>query len=403
MGTRAPVVEGVTPDIVIIGGGFTGLAAALACAEAGLSVQLFEAGKIGSGASGASGGQAIPGLRWGAADLLAEYGEDRARALVETALAARGHFWRLIERLGIDCEASRSGTLTVATNRSAMAHLAAEAKARRRLVAPWECTVLTRAEAGAEVASPVYHGGLLDPSGGHVDPAKLARGLATAAHRAGARIHQDTVVTRIDGTSVVTASGTTTFARHILVATDGAAGALLPELRPLLMNVGNFAIETEPVDPALIPNRRAVADTNFVLDYYRLTADNRLRFAGGERYWPGVPADIAGFVRPHMLRVFPQLGEAAIARSWSGQVAITRTRHAAIGRTGNVFHAAGYSGQGVILAPFVGHLIARAITGDGIMFDRLASLPAGRFPGGSALRTPLQVAGMLWFALRDRL
>jgi gamma-glutamylputrescine oxidase len=218
-------------------------------------------------------------------------------------------------------------------------------------------------------------------------------------------LHEDTAATAIDGATVTTPRGQLR-ARTVILACDGGIGALAPDLARKVMVVGNSIIATEPLDELaaqLLPSDAAVADTRFVLDYFRRSADNRLLFAGGEKYLPGAPADVAAFVRPHMLRVFPQLADARIDFDWSGEVTITRSRFAAVGRRGDVIHAHGYSGQGVMLGCLMGTLIAEALAGDGATFDRLAALPTPAFPGGALLRTPLHVAGMLWYALRDRL
>lgn len=390
-----------TCDVAIVGGGFTGLSTALALVETGHDVRLVEARSVGWGASGRNGGQAIPGLRRGPADLIAEVGEDRARALTEVATAAGRHFWDVIRARAIDCD-PRPGHLTVAARPGDMAQLAAEAAAHHRLTGE-NLPLLDAGKVAEAVASDVYHGGLLNPHGGHVHPLNLALGLAAAAERAGAVIHETTRALRLDGTAVITAAGTLR-ARHVVLATDGEIGALDRELGRRVMTIGNYAVATEPLDDAApIPSDWAVADTKFVLDYYRRSADSRLLFSGGERYLPGAPADIAAFVRPRLLRVFPQLEGARIDFAWGGDVAITRSRHAAIGRRGDVIHAHGYSGQGVILATFIGTLIAEVLGGDSRRFDLLSRLPTPPFPGGPALRTPLQVAGMLWYALRDRL
>ncbi len=169
--------------------------------------------------------------------------------------------------------------------------------------------------------------------------------------------------------------------------------------------MANYLIATEPLaDPAgLIARDMAVSDSRFVVDYYRLSADGRLIFGGGERYSPRPPADIAAFVRPHMTRVFPRLAGVRIDHAWGGLVSITRSRLPHIGRHGEALFAHGYSGQGVVLSTLAGKLMVEAMAGETDRFERFAALAPPPFPGGEALREPLHVLGMLWYALRDRL
>lgn len=391
-------------DVAVIGGGYTGLSTALALAERGHSVRLLEAEAIGWGASGRNGGQAIPGLRHGAAELVRMFGQEAALPLVRLGDEAAKAFWARIERLGIGCDARR-GHLVAAARPADMVDLTAEAETHAALTGDARLHILDSMAVRDAVATSRYHGGLFDPLGGHVHPLNLALGLAAAAERAGAVLHEGSRVTALEGTRAVTAGGQVRAAR-VVVACDGAVGALLPELASRVMTIGSFQVATAPLGEraaALIPSGWAIADTQFVLDYYRLSADGRLIFAGGEKYLPGDPRDVAGFVRPHMERVFPQLAGVPVDYAWGGQVALTLRRFPAVGRIGETVYAHGYSGQGVVLACHMGTLIAEAMAGSGRGFDLLAGLPTPAFPGGAALRGPLQVAGMLWYALRDRI
>jgi gamma-glutamylputrescine oxidase len=153
----------------------------------------------------------------------------------------------------------------------------------------------------------------------------------------------------------------------------------------------------------ILPSNAAVADSRFVLNYFRLSADGRMLFGGGEKYTQNLPADIGAFVRKHMVDVFPTLADAPVDFAWGGAVAVTINRLPDIGRNGNIFHAHGFSGHGALVTTLAGELVAEAIIGTMERFDVLASLPTRPFPGGAWLRRPLATLGLLWYALRDRL
>jgi len=406
---RQPRLEGdAQADLVVVGGGFTGLATALHAAEAGLSVVLLEARRIGWGASGRSGGQMIPGLRWGAGDLVAAFGEERARALLLLANSAGDMVRGRIARHAIACDL-RAGHFLAAAKPSHLDAMKRELDVLHRLLGYASARIVERAEVGEHVASPGYHGGFYDAAGGHLHPLNYALGLAQAALDAGVRIYEDSPALSVaDGSAVAvrTATGTVT-ARHGVLATDTEMGDLDRAQGRMTMPVANYNVATAPLGPelarALLPANAAVADSRFVLNYYRLSADNRLIFGGGEKYSPSPPPDVAGFVRPYLERVFPQLAGVEITHAWGGLVGVSMNRLPRLGRNGNVFHAHGWSGHGVLLTTLAGELVARALQGDAADFDRFASLPGKPFPGGPLLRHPLYVLGMLWFALKDRL
>jgi gamma-glutamylputrescine oxidase len=262
---------------------------------------------------------------------------------------------------------------------------------------------------GDFVASKTYHGGLIDMNGGHLHPLNYALGLASAALKTGVRIFEGSAVTSIDHTGPVIARtelGTVT-ARHGVLACDTQMGQIAPALTSMTMPVANYNVATAPLGEtrakALIPSGAAVSDSKFVLNYYRLSADHRLIFGGGERYSPRPPANIETFVRPYLEGVFPQLKGVAIDHAWGGMVGVSLNRLPQFGRIGASFYAHGWSGHGVVLTTLAGQLIAEAMQGTAERFDLFAALPSRPFPGGPLLRHPLYVAGMLWYALRDRL
>jgi gamma-glutamylputrescine oxidase len=393
-------------DLVVVGGGTTGLSTALHAAQAGLSVVVLEGGRIGWGASGRNGGQMIPGLRKGAPELVAAYGPERARALFDLSLSARDLVLGLIQTHGIACDLRLTGHLTGAVKPSDQRRLAAEAECLQTVMAYPHAVLLDAAEAREQVDTP-YKGGLLDRQGGHMHPLNYTLGLARAAEAAGAVLHEQSLAVELErtggGVRVATAGGAVR-ARQAVLAGDALLQGLAPRVNSRIMPVANYVVTTEPLDDAesLIPADVAVSDTRFVVNYYRRTPDGRLLFGGGERYTPDPPADFAGFVRPFMEAVFPQVRGRRIDHAWGGPVSVTTSRLPHLGRDGPVLFAHGYSGLGVILSTLAGKLLAEEIGGSSQGFDLFAGVEPRAFPGGVALRGPLYVLGMLWYAMRDR-
>lgn len=404
----APPLQGeARADVVVIGGGATGLHAALECAERGFSVILLEAGKIGWGASGRNGGQAIPGWRKGAAELVRQYGPALARELFDLGLEAREIAFARVQKHAIACDLKTNGHLLAAAKPNDLAWMREEAETLAAVMDYPHARVLGRDEAYAKLASPVFHGALLDGLGGHLHPLNYTLGLAGAAREAGVILHEQTPAVRLDagaGVYVRTPNGAVR-ARYAVLACDALLGKLEPRLAARIMPVANYLIATERLENpgALIADELAVSDSRFVVNYFRLSADGRLIFGGGERYTPSPPADIEAFVRPHMQRVFPQLAQTRVTHAWGGLVSITMSRLPHIGRMEDVFYAHGYSGQGVLITALAGKVLAEAMAGTAGRFDVLSRLAPPEFPGGSSLRTPLHVLGMLYYALRDRL
>lgn len=398
----------ISADVVVVGGGFTGLSAALHAAEAGLSVVLLESQRIGWGASGRSGGQMIPGMRWGAAELAQRFGDDRTRELVGLANLAGDLVKGRIARHGIACDL-RQGHFHAAAKPAHLEAMKRELDCLERLLGYEGGRIVSAGDVPQFVASTGYHGGYFDANGGHLHPLNYALGLAQAARDAGVRIFEDSAVIAMDhaGPVIATTALGKVMAVHGVLACDAFMGALDPGLGKMTMPVANYNVATAPLGAdrarALIPSGAAVSDSKFVLNYYRLSADGRLIFGGGEKYSPRPPADIEAFVRPYLERVFPQLQGVPIDYGWGGMVGVTLNRLPHFGRIGNSFFAHGWSGHGVLLTTLAGQLIAEAMQGTAARFDLFASLPVQPFPGGALLRHPLYVAGMLYYALRDRL
>ena len=397
--------EDLSFDVAVIGGGFTGLSAALACAERGFSVILIEREHIGFGASGRNGGQLIPGLRWTASELETEFGRERADTLFDLC-------WRdnrvkaRIARHGIDCNL-KAGHLEAAWTPKDFDAMRREAEYLAARF-DYQSEVVCKGDMTAHVATPLYHGGIHDPQGGHFHPLNYAIGLAQAAEAAGVSILEGQRAHKITenprGPGVIT-DRAHIGARYVIDATDSWIGHVEPDLGRYTVPILNYNIATEPLKnaDALLPSDTAVADSRFVLNYFRLSADKRLIFGGGERYSQTPPRDIAAFVRPFMMQVFPQIADAKIDYGWGGAVAVTMNRLPLIGRRGNVFFAHGFSGHGALVTTLAGELIAEAMAGTAERFDIFANLPSRPFPGGPWLRRPLATLGLLWYALRDRL
>jgi gamma-glutamylputrescine oxidase len=407
----APLAGEIRADVAIIGAGLTGLSAALRLSEAGARVVLLEAATVGAGASGVSGGQLIPGFRHGAVELIARFGEARARALIDLTLAARDTMAGLVADHALACDLRLTGHLTAASFAADLADFDAEATALDRLGFTGH-RLLSAAETRDHVDGS-YHGGFLDPAGGHVHPLNYCLALAARATAQGARLFEHSpaiAVTPGTPASVTTPDGRV-LADQVILACDARIADLSVKGRATpgagrLMPVWSYIIATEPLGPRaaeLLPTNVAVSDTRFALDYYRRAADDRLLFAGGERYVLAAIDDITGFVRPRLARTFPALGNVRIDHSWAGIVAVTTSRFPQIGSDAGLFWAHGYSGHGLLLAQASGRALADAILGDRRALDLLAALPSRDWPGGAALRQPLYTAGMLWFALNDHL
>ena len=405
---RQPAFAGEAEyDLCIVGGGFTGMSAALAAAEAGLRTVVLEAEHVGHGASGRNGGQLIPGLRWSASELVANFGIERARAIHDVVMEAVERVDRRIARHAIRCDL-KSGHFEAAYK---PAHLGA----MRREVALLEydfgrtgLTLVERNDVRRHVATDAYHGGVYDPLGGHFHPLNYVLGLADAALAAGVTIHEKSRVVSVeDGAGVVVRTDRGSVrARHAIIATDAWTEELAPALGRYTVPLMNYNVATVPLGTeaaAILPSDAAVADSRFVLNYFRLSADKRLIFGGGERYSQRPPADIGAFVRPFVAAIFPHLAAVPIEFGWGGIVSVTMNRLPHIGRRGNRYFAHGFSGHGALITTLAGEVMVEALRGTPERFDLLAGLPHRLFPGGRLLAKPLATLGLLYYALKDRL
>ncbi len=401
----APLNGAHKADVCIVGAGYTGLSAALHLAERGYSVIVLEAHRAGFGASGRNGGQVGPGQRIEQDEIERMVGRDDARKLWQIGLEARDLVQALIARHDIDC-GWKPGVLHAEWQARNLPHARAYAEKLARDYDYPHLEPLGRAALQEIVRAPVYQGGVLDHGAGHLHPLRYVLGLARAAAKAGAQICENSLVTEIRPgarAQVHTATGHVE-AAHVLIAANGYLGGLVPQVAAKVMPINNFIIATEPLPKGTVLARDvAVADSKFVINYFRLSEDGRLLFGGGESYGYRFP-DIMRTVRKPMLQVFPQLRDAKITHAWGGTLAITRTRLPCFLRVGpNILSASGYSGHGGALASLAGQIMADTVAGQAERFDLMAGLKLPSFPGGRALRSPLLALAMTWFFLRDRL
>ena len=388
-------------DVAIIGAGFTGLSTALHLAGAGYDVILLDAHRVGWGASGRNGGQVGSGQRKDQAWIEARYGMDVAKSVWQIAEDAKATVKRLIEAHQIDCD-WRDGIIHASHTRADAADLSEEV-AHLNTTYGAQTTLLDRADAAEALSTDVYHNASIDRSAGHIHPLNFALGVAAACTAAGVRIFENSRVISHQG-SELQLDHAKIKAKTLVIATNGYTGRLNGRMAARVMPINNFIVATEPLETPLILDRMAVADTRFVVNYYRETSDGRLLFGGGENYGYKFPKDIERFVRRAMLQVYPQLAEVNITHAWGGTLAITSTREPFFAQLEpDVFTACGYSGQGVALATEAGVMLAAAIQGQTERFDLQKTLSPPTLPGLSVMRHPIQVAAMSWFALRDRL
>ena len=386
--------ESLRADVCVIGGGFTGLSAALNLAEQGMDVVLLEAERVGFGASGRSGGLIGSGQRGDLLEMEQQFGFERSRLFWEFAEAAKTEIRHRVAKHDILCDL-QDGQVEGVHKKRYVGHAEKYATALVERYDYPHCRALSREETRAMIATDDFLEGLHDSQAMTIHPLNYALGLARAAREAGVRIFENSRVleyTRTDPATVRTANGAVD-APFVVLGCNGYLGNLEPRVAGKIMPINNFVIATEPLGKErakeLIDGRFGVHDTRFVVNYFRLSDDHRLLFGGGENYRPGFPRDIAKFVRPYMLELFPQLDDLRIDYAWGGTLSVTVNRLPHVGRLEpNLFFAQGYSGHGISTANFAGKVIAEAIAGTASRFDVFASLPVRSFPGGTLLRYP---------------
>jgi gamma-glutamylputrescine oxidase len=402
-----PQLEGhARADVCILGAGFTGLSAAIELAEAGLSVIVLDGGAVGSGASGRNGGQAIFGYSCDQSKIAALVGMDVSRQMFDWSLEGLRMLHERCARFGIDAQW-----------RPGHAHLPIKPRHVRELGAwredlaenyGYELEWWSREQLRATLASDRYLGALYDPKSGHIQPLAYVRGLARAALSLGVRIHEQSAVLSLlrGGKPVLRTAAGDVECDFAVLAGNALMHGIAPELESRVMPVGTYIGATPPLGEdgarALIGNGMAAADVNWALDYFRIGADTRLLFGGRASYSTLPPPNLRGTMQRRMRRVFPQLADVPIEQVWGGFVDISRNRAPHWGRLGaNVYFAQGFSGHGVVVSGLAGRVIAEAIRGQAARLDAYARIPHRPFPGGRFLRTPMLVAAMAAFKLRD--
>lgn len=401
----------VTADIGVVGGGYAGLSAALELAERGYSVALLEARRVGWGASGRNGGQVIVGYA-GQAAIERQLSADDARHAWDISVEAMQLLQHRIAAHAIDCDYS-PGYMTLATTARKARSLNGWIEHLAR-VYHYPVQAIPTAAMSDWIASEQFHAGAFDPLSGHLHPLKYCIGLAAAVRAAGVRVFECSPVIRVERGDLPvakTAQGELACRFMVLagnVYLDQFGGAIAPELMRRIIPVGTYIIATEPMPQtradALIRHRAAVSDTNFVLDYFRLTADHRLLFGGADAFTGATPPNLVEHVRERMLAVFPQLADLSVPYAWGGFVDATINHAPDFGRLGhNIYYLQGFSGHGLALAGMAGKMVAEAVAGQAERFDLLTRIRHVPFPRGAWIRKPAVALGVLYYRLRDKL
>jgi gamma-glutamylputrescine oxidase len=410
---RAPLAGAAAADVCVIGGGYAGLSAALALAARGYSVTLLEAQRIGWGASGRNGGEAIVGFgEDGEGAIQRQFSRDDARRAWDVSVQGLALVRERIRRHAIACDYT-PGYLSLAVKprksvelRRWMDHVVQAYAYPLQWIGPNEIR--------SRIASERFDSGVFDANSGHLHPLKYCLGLAAAAQAAGVRIHENSPVFAVDrgARPLVKAAQGHVLCRFLVLAGNVYLGEygdeVAPEVTARIMPVGTYMVATESMGreraDALMAGRPAASDTNFVLDYFRLSADHRLLFGSGDSYSATTPSNLIARIRKGMLAVFPQLADLRISYAWGGFVDITMNKAPDFGRLGrNIYYLQGFSGHGVAMAGMAGQLAADAIAGQAEEFDLFARIEHHHFPGGALMRQPALVLGMMYYRLRDML
>ncbi len=395
-------------DICIVGAGYTGLSSALHLSNLGYSVAVLDAHRVGFGASGRNGGQLGAGQRVYQDELVNKVGENNADKMWHLANDAVSTVKEIIKTNNIDCHI-KPGAATLGFNSNEVKELHNYAEYLEKRYSYKGLELLSQADCNTLCCSEKYTGGILDMNAAHLHPLRFVFGLAKAAVLAGTNIfEQSEVIQLIPGkvNRTITNAGEIQ-SDFVVLGCNGYLGNLETKVAAKVMPINNFIIATEPLGERteeVLTKDIAVADTKFVVNYFRLSKDKRLLFGGGENYSYKFPKNITSTVLKPMLEIFPQLSDVKIDYAWGGTLGITRQRMPYFCRvTDTILSVSGYSGHGLGTATHAGKLISMAINGQQDGFNTMASIPIKSFPGGARYKTPLLILAMSWYALRDKL
>lgn len=408
-----PLTEAVSVDVCVVGGGYAGLSAALELRLRGYSVVLLEAQRIGWGASGRNGGQVIVGFgEDGEEAIESQFSRDDARRAWDVSVEGLRLLRERIERFQIDCD-YRSGYLNVAVRPSKVHALQKYAEHLHKFY-DYPMQWIGSHEIGDWVRSERFCAGAYDANSGHLHPLKYCLGLAEAARQSGVSVHENSpvyVIQRGNKPIVRTGQGEV-HCDFVVLAGNVYLGEygddIAPELMSRIMPVGTYMIATEPMAKdradSLMPHRPAVSDNNFILDYFRLSADHRLLFGAGDSYSGATPPNLVARIRRRMLDAFPQLEDLEITHAWGGFVDMTMNMAPHFGRlSSNIYYLQGFSGHGLAFSGMAGRLTAEVIAGQAERFDLFTRIKHYPFPGGALMRRPALILGALYYRLRDML
>lgn len=403
-----PMSGSCEADVAIVGGGFTGLQAAYNLSLKGVRVVLIDAHRFGDGASGRNGGQLGTGQRAWPEELEEEIGYERSKGLFDLAEQAKNNIHDFAAAHDLDIEYV-PGQMNVSHKKGLEKDFRDNPQIAASRYGYTHSAFMDRAETQERLGSRFYLFGVRDTGTGHIHPMKLLVGLAKAAAAAGAVLHEKTAATKIErsgGKAVITTATGTITADRALIACNAYIGNLEPKTAAHVMPIRSFIGATPVLEkfPKVLPGSEAVADSRFVVRYFRKTRDGRLLFGGREAYTADNPSDMTTHIRRQIAEIYPELANIELTHAWGGSVGITMPRQPYVREVmPGITSIGGYSGHGVMLSNYCGKLYAEEVTGGSAELDMLKALKIGAFPGGMSLRAPLLFLAMTWYSFRDKL